>query len=139
MSLMAYAGYRLGIASGWVELFLAAMALDYISGILAAVVCGELSSRIGIRGIMKKLGGCVVIAVAVIVDEILTKAAYFGIGENFSGMLASVVVLWLILNELISILENLGRANVPLPPFLKKAIAQLRKKSEGIIPDQPEE
>ena len=46
----------LGALAPWVAVILVAMVLDYITGMSAAWGAGELSSRIGVRGIVKKLG-----------------------------------------------------------------------------------
>ena len=107
------------------------MAADYITGIGAAWVAGKLSSRAGIIGIIKKLGYLVAVGVAIVVDYIIQNAA-IGAGADLSDFYAFglLVTVWLILNELISILENLSEIGVPLPPFLLAIVKKLKKTTE---------
>ena len=113
------------------------MAADYITGIGAAWVAGKLSSRAGIIGIVKKLGYLVAVGVAIVVDYIIQSAA-IGAGADLSGFYAFglLVTVWLILNECISILENLSEIGVPLPPFLLAIIKKLKKTTEKAGDDQ---
>ena len=107
------------------------MVIDYITGIAAAWVKRELSSRTGIVGIVKKIGYLCTIAVAVVVDYIIARAVITAKPEldglNIFGLL---VTIWLILNECISILENLSEIGVPLPAFLKAIVRRLKKTTE---------
>ena len=48
-------------------------------------------------------------------------------GFFFFGLL---VTIWLLLNECISILENISEIGVPLPPFLVSLIQKLKKTTE---------
>ncbi len=113
-------------------LFLAAVILDYVTGIAAATLNKELNSRIGLRGVLKKVGECFVIAVALLTDEVVSQSAeQLGITYSTGGAIAAIVTIWLVLNELISILENVAKMNVPLPPFLMSAIRLLKKQAEA--------
>lgn len=107
------------------------MIIDYISGIASAWVKRELSSRVGIIGIVKKLAYLLAVAVAIVVDWVVqTAAVELGVdlgGFYFFGLL---VTIWLVLNECISILENLSEIGVPLPAFLLKIIEKLEKTVE---------
>ncbi len=110
----------------------AVMLADYGSGLARAWVTKELSSRIGVLGIVKKVAYLFVVGVAITVDFVVQFAAGkagldFG-SVYFFGLL---VTIWLILNECISILENLGGIGVPLPGFLLKLIERLRSSAEA--------
>ena len=109
----------------------AVMLLDYLSGLARAWEAKELSSRVGILGIIKKLLYLVAVAVAVVVDWVIqTAAAKTGInaaGVHFVGLL---VAIWLILNECISILENISAMGVPIPDFLQRIIQRLKQTAE---------
>jgi len=114
-----------------VLLLLIAMVLDYATGMAAAWIKGQLSSRTGIIGILKKLGYMVVVAVAVIVDMIISSALETaGVSSNYPDIFALLVTFWLSLNELISILENLAEIGVPIPEFLVKIIKKLKQTTE---------
>lgn len=131
-SLFAAVSLRLGVLNGLLGTFVAAIVLDYLTGIVAAAYLRELSSRTGIHGIVKKVGSCAVIAVALLADEVLAQgSARIGMQFKACGALASIVTVWLILNELISILENLVKMNVALPGFLLKAVRLLKKQVES--------
>jgi toxin secretion/phage lysis holin len=130
-SAFAAVALRLGALGDLFWLFVAAVVLDYITGMAAAVYNRELSSAVGFRGLLKKIAGFLVVAAALLCDEVVSEsAARLGAEINLGGTLASVVTVWLIVNEIVSMLENLARMNVALPPFLVKAVGLLKKRSE---------
>lgn len=109
------------------------MVIDYITGMAAAYVNAELSSRRGIKGIFKKLGYYSLVCVGMTLDYILCSGlAQIGVyGNNiFFGL---IVTVWLIINELISILENLSRLDVPIPKFLKSVVERLKNNVDDKI------
>lgn len=97
-----------------------AIAIDYVSGIMKAFVMRELSSKIGLRGLLKKVGVLMVVMLAVIVDRVT--------GET--GMIRSLVIYYFVANEGLSIIENLGQTGVPIPSSIKKALRALKKESK---------
>ena len=107
------------------------MAGDYVTGVASAWVTGTLSSRTGLLGFIKKLGYLVAVAVAVVVDYVITKAAA-GTGMELGNnhIFALLVTIWFILNECLSILENLSEIGVPLPDFLIAVAKRLKKSAE---------
>jgi toxin secretion/phage lysis holin len=130
-SVFAAVTVRLGALGDLFWLFVAAVALDYITGMTCAVYNRELNSGVGFRGLLKKIGEFLVVAAAFLCDEVVSQsAAQLGAEINLGGTVASIVTVWLIVNEIISILENIARMNVALPPFLLKAVGLLKKHSE---------
>lgn len=112
-------------------LLIVMMSVDYISGISAAYIRGELSSKVGLKGIVKKIGYIGVVIVAAVMDWVLYSGLKgVGVDIDMSYYLGLIVTIWLIINECISVLENLGEIGVPLPPFLIKAINKLKKHLE---------
>ena len=107
------------------------MAGDYVTGVAAAWVTGTLSSRAGLLGFIKKLGYLVAVGVAVVVDYVITEAAA-GTGMELGNnhIFGLLVTIWFILNECISILENLSEIGVPLPGFLSAIVKRLKKSTE---------
>ena len=107
------------------------MVADYISGMAAAWVTGTLSSRVGVIGIVKKVGYLFCVGVAVVVDYLIQTVAA-GAGLNFGNFYAFglLVTIWLILNECLSILENLDEIGVPLPKFLVAVVKRLKSSTE---------
>lgn len=107
------------------------MAIDYLSGIVEAWIKRELSSRVGVLGIVKKVAYLLAVAVAIVADWVVQTAAA-EIGVDFGGFyfFGLLVTIWLVLNECISILENISEIGVPLPGFLLKLIEKLKKTVE---------
>lgn len=104
----------------------AAMCIDYLTGMTKAWVTGELSSRVGVLGIVKKVGYLVTVCVAAIVDWLLLSGLkQVGISIGMEFLFGMMVVIWFIVNECISILENLASIGVPLPKFLTAMIQRL--------------
>ena len=103
------------------------MVLDYATGIAAAWSCKLLSSRVGVKGIVKKVAYLALVAVGMVVDYLISSALLrVGVDIQINYCFGMMISVWLIINELLSILENLGKLGIPLPDFLLKAIERLR-------------
>ena len=111
------AGFLWGKADGMFYALLAFVTIDYITGVLVAVVGKQLSSKVGARGLAKKGLILAVVAVAHILDSQMLGGA---------SVCRSAVIGYYIANEGISILENAGNLGVPLPKRLLKVLEQLR-------------
>jgi toxin secretion/phage lysis holin len=106
-----------GSVDSFVVVLLALVIVDYITGIVASAMEGALSSQVGFRGIVRKLLIFVLVAAAHLVDV--------AIGWNMH-LIRDAIVFFYIANEFISIVENAGRAGVPIPSVLRKAIQLLK-------------
>ena len=102
------------------QCLLVAIAIDYISGLIKAFTTQTLDSKIGLRGIIKKVGLLCIVALAVIVDRIT--------GE--SGAIRTLVIYYFVANEGLSIIENLGVAGLPIPSSIKKALRAIKKENQ---------
>lgn len=112
------------------------MILDYLSGMSAAWLGRELSSRKGITGIIKKIGYLVLVCVGIGVDFIIRFCLeQIGVDFDFKMLFGLIVVIWLIINELLSIMENLSRMGVPVPQWLTKIINKLKISVESKAED----
>lgn len=114
----------------------AVMLIDYVTGMEGASYTGKLNSRVGVLGIIKKAGYIALVAVGMVVDYLITSALVsIGIQLQINYCFGMIITVWLIINELISILENLGEMNIPLPGFLLRTIKSLKstveEKAEG--------
>lgn len=98
---------------------LIAIILDYISGMIKAYTTKQLSSKIGFRGILKKLGILLLVMLAVLVDRV----------TGDTGAVRTVVIYYFVANEGLSIIENLSVAGIPIPNGLKNALKIIRKES----------
>lgn len=108
------------------------MLCDYVSGVAAGWAHGELSSRTGIIGIVKKLAHVLIIVVGVVIDWVIQLAAdKLGLDAGRFCYFAMLVIIWLIINECISILENVARLGVNVPPFLLKLTKKLKASAES--------
>lgn len=101
---------------------------DYITGIIASRYRDEqVTSYKGIRGICKKVGMWILVGVGWVMDVLINYASeYVGLSIKLPFVVATVVAVWLICNEIISILENLLDIGVDMPPFLMP-LAQMIK------------
>lgn len=112
-------------------IMLIAMAIDYITGLIKAYMQKELSSKKGMIGILKKFAYILVVVVGIIADYLCKLfIAEFDINFTFTIPIALLLAIWLTINELISILENLNAINVPMPKFLQTLISKLKNTVE---------
>lgn len=129
-ALAAFAVY-MGALAVPIIVLMVMMIIDYLSGMSAAWVHGDLSSRVGAKGIVKKVGYMALIVVAMGVDYLIYSGiAAANITVNYNMWFGLLVAVWLIINEMISILENLSKLGVPIPDFLTKIIKRLKNSAE---------
>ena len=114
-------GWFLGGCDGLLYALLAFVVIDYITGIMCAVVDKKLSSEVGFKGIFKK----VLIFAMVGIGHILDTRV---IGSG-SGMRTAVIFFYLS-NEGVSLLENAAYLGLPIPQKLKSVLKQLHDRSE---------
>lgn len=115
-------GFIVSLLGGWDKLIMALiilMCLDYITGLIKAYYNKELSSQIGFKGLTKKVLILVIVAVAVVAENMLGIPA-----------IREIVIMFFAVNEALSILENSGAMGLPLPEKLKQALLQLRNDKE---------
>lgn len=108
---------------GWdisLQCLMIAIAIDYISGLIKAYNTKTLDSKVGFKGILKKVGILCIVALSVVVDRIT--------GE--SGAIRTLVIYYFVANEGLSVLENLSIAGLPIPQSIKKALQALKKESK---------
>ena len=116
-----------GVLAITLSILVAVMVIDYATGMIKAWFAAQLSSRVGVKGIVKKVCYLLIVAAAAVVDWLIhTMCARFGLQLDTSMYMGLIVTVWLIINELISILENLAVIGVPLPSFLTKVIRKLK-------------
>lgn len=117
----------LGIVAIPVIVLIISMAVDYITGMSAAWYNSELSSKKGAKGIVKKVSYLALVMAAMAMDWLIyCGLSQIGIDMSYSVFFAVLVAVWLIVNELISILENLSKIGVPIPKFMTKVIERIK-------------
>lgn len=126
-SIGAFLSLKLGILLPVLGLLSLVMITDYVTGILDAKSRGEINSRTGMWGIVKKLLYGVEVAIAMVVDwTIINVAGQLNIDIHMGTFFGLLVSIWLIFNEIISILENLTRLGTPMPSFLVKFVSTFK-------------
>lgn len=109
------------------------MIIDYVTGMAAAWHNKKLSSKKGLSGIIKKISYLALVCVGMGVDWLIYSGlSQAGISTEHSVFFGVLVTVWLIINELISILENLKAIGVPMPTFLIKIVKRLKVMAENV-------
>lgn len=117
----AIVGYIFGGWSVLLQILLAFVIIDYVTGLLASGVEGKLNSKVGFKGIAKKI----MIFCLVAAGHLADKATADG------SMIQNAIIFFYLGNELLSILENAGRTGLPVPDQIKSAVQILKGKGES--------
>lgn len=125
---------------GWIIVaWIACMAIDYLTGSAAALRAGEWSSSVARDGIWHKVGSIVAVVVAAILDmvisTIISNIPNVTLPFTYSVLLGPLVVIWYILTEAGSIIENVGALGAPIPAWLSKMIETLKSKVDDAAGD----
>ena len=116
-----WVGYFMGGMDGLLIALIVLMSLDYISGVMCAIMDKSLSSAVGFRGIAKKVLILMLVGVANILDIHV-------VGEG--SALRGAVIAFYMSNEGLSLLENAAHIGLPVPDPLKNALAQLHGRDD---------
>ena len=108
-----------------------AMVLDYISGIIKSYETNTLSSKVGAKGIIKKFSYFLVIVISFIIDFILCNYTLNEINIYYP-IISEIIIAWFVINEVISILENVSEIGVPLPKFIINITSHLKNNLDNI-------
>ena len=111
-------GYFLGGLDGFLYALIAFVVIDYLTGIMVAILERKLSSEVGFRGIFKKVLIFSLVAVAHIIDSQLIQTG---------SAIRTAVIFFYLSNEGISIIENTAIIGLPIPEKLKTVLKQLNK------------
>lgn len=117
-----YIGYFLGGLDSFLYALIAFVVIDYLTGIMVAVLEKKLSSEVGFRGIFKKVLIFSLVAVAHIIDAELIRTG---------SAIRTAVIFFYLSNEGISILENTAKIGLPIPSKLKTVLEQLNKEEKA--------
>ena len=114
-------GYFLGGLDGLMIALIVLMTLDYISGVMCAIIDKKLSSAVGFKGVCKKVFILMLVGVAHIIDLHVV-----GTGSALRG----AVICFYLSNEGLSLLENAAYVGLPVPEKLKDILAQFHRRDE---------
>ena len=115
-------GWYAGGWDGFLYTLVVFVVIDYITGLMCAVINKNLSSEIGAKGIFKKVLIFALVGVGYTVDTYL-------IGDG--SAVRTAVIFFFISNEGVSLLENATRIGLPVPPQMKAVLAQLHDNKNG--------
>ena len=115
-------GYFLGGCDGLLYALIAFMVIDYITGVMCAIINRELSSAVGFKGIFRKVLIFLLVGIANIID-----VQVIGTG----AVLRTAVIFFYISNEGVSLLENAGHLGLPIPEKIKTVLEQLHDRAEN--------
>lgn len=114
-------GYFLGGCDGLLYALIAFVVIDYITGVMCAIINRELSSAVGFKGIFRKVLIFLLVGIANIID-----VQVIGTG----AVLRTAVIFFYISNEGVSLLENAGHLGLPIPEKIKTVLEQLHDRVE---------
>lgn len=114
-------GYFLGGCDGLLYALIAFVVIDYITGVMCAIINRELSSEVGFKGIFRKVLIFLLVGIANIID-----VQVIGTG----AVLRTAVIFFYISNEGVSLLENAGHLGLPIPEKIKTVLEQLHDRVE---------
>ena len=114
-------GYFLGGCDGLLYALIAFVVLDYITGVMCAIINRESSSAVGFKGIFRKVLIFLLVGIANIID-----VQVIGTG----AVLRTAVIFFYISNEGVSLLENAGYLGLPIPEKIKTVLEQINDRAE---------
>lgn len=111
------------ILGGWdiaLQSLITIMIIDYLTGMAKSYVSSKLNSNKGFKGIVKKLAMLGIVAISVIIDRLIGN----------TGLIRNFIIYYLVANEGLSIVENLGEMDIIVPDVLKNKLEQLKDKGD---------
>ena len=131
-AIFAFLSSLLGVLAVPVILMVACNIIDYATGLMASPYRKQdINSYKSIKGIIKKVSMWLLVIVGAIIDQLLIYTAdTIGISMPFTYLVACIVAIWIICNEIISILENIKDMGVNIPTFLEPIVKNIKTQVE---------
>ncbi|MSA03376.1 holin [Lactonifactor sp. BIOML-A3] len=117
-----FVGWFLGGFDGFLYALMVFVIVDYLTGVMVAVLEKKLSSEVGFRGIFKKILIFCLVAIGHIIDTHIIQNG---------SVLRTAVIFFYLSNEGISILENVAMIGLPVPEQLKSVLQQLKDEKDS--------
>lgn len=139
-AVFAFLSSLLGALAVPVLLMVGCNTIDYITGLMACHYRAQkISSYKSIKGIMKKISMWLLVIVGAFIDELLRYTCeMIGIGIPFTFLVSCIVAIWIVCNEIISILENIKDMGVFIPTFLEPLVRNIKSQVEDMGGQQEE-
>ena len=112
-------GYFLGGCDGLLIALVAFVSIDYVTGVMCAISDKDLSSRVGFKGICRKILIFALVGVANLIDVQVIQTG---------SILRTALIIFYLSNERVSLLENAAHLGLPIPKKLKAVLEQLHDK-----------
>ncbi len=112
-------GYFLGACDGLLIALLVFVVIDYVTGVMCAIVDKTLSSAVGFKGIFRKVLIFTLVGIGHILDINV-------LGDG--SVLRTAIIFFYLSNEGVSLLENAGHLGLPIPDKMKEILAQLHNR-----------
>lgn len=137
-AIFAFLTSLLGVLAIPVILMVLCNVIDYATGLMASPFRKEdINSYKSMKGIIKKVCMWLLVIVGAIIDQLLLYASStFGITLPFTFLIACIVAIWIVCNELISILENVQDMGVAIPTFLEPVVKHIKSQVEDKVTDK---
>ncbi len=104
---------------------------DYATGLMKAQYTKQISSDVGYKGVLKKLAYIPIVLVGIVTDWVVQSAMLHAGLELQVHAIGIILILWLIMVEAISILENISAMGTPVPQFLLALVSKLKQTTEA--------
>lgn len=136
-AIFAFLTSLLGVLAIPVILMVLCNVIDYATGLMASPFRKEdINSYKSMKGIVKKVCMWLLVIVGAVIDQlILYTSGTFGITLPFTFLIACIVAIWIVCNELISILENVQDMGVAIPTFLEPLVKHIKSQVEDKVTD----
>lgn len=137
-AIFAFLTSLLGVLAIPVILMVLCNVIDYATGLMASPFRKEdINSYKSMKGIIKKVCMWLLVIVGAIIDQLLLYASStFGVTLPFTFLIACIVAIWIVCNELISILENVQDMGVAIPTFLEPIVKHIKSQVEDKVTDK---
>lgn len=134
-AIFAFISAILGTLAVPVILMVACNIIDYITGLMASPYRKQdINSYKSIKGIMKKVCMWLLVIVGAVIDELIIYTGdTIGCTIPFTFFVACIVAIWIICNEIISILENITDMGVAVPAFLEPLVRNIKSQVEDKV------
>lgn len=116
-----FLGWFLGGLDGFLYALISFVVIDYLTGVMCAIVEKKLSSDVGFKGLFRKILIFVMVGVGHLIDSQI-------IGDG--SVLRTAVIFFYLSNEGISLLDNAAHIGLPIPQKLRDVLAQLHDRAD---------
>jgi toxin secretion/phage lysis holin len=120
-TLTGYIAWYLGGFDSLLIALLVFIVADYLTGVILAIIDKKLNSKIGFRGIAKKVMILLFVGLAAALDTYVIQG---------NSPIREIVIAFYIANEGISVVENSAKIGLPVPQKIIDVLAQLKGNEE---------